>query len=41
VVCYLLVFSRPITASERRCAFVVDGGMLLAGLVALIHAVLN
>jgi (E)-4-hydroxy-3-methyl-but-2-enyl pyrophosphate reductase len=38
VLCYLLVFGKAITASERLCALVVDGGMWLAGLIALTHA---
>ncbi len=40
ILCYLLVFDRLITVSERRCAVVVDGGTLFAGLIALLHSVL-
>ena len=36
---YLLLFGRIVTAPEHRCAVVVDGGMLLAGLVALVHSI--
>jgi len=40
VLCYLLLFRKVrITASERLCALVVDGGMLLPGAVAFLHAV--
>ena len=35
---YLTVFERSVTASERRCGVVVDGGMLLAGAIALAFA---
>ncbi len=38
VLCYLLMFGKAIAASERRCALVVDGSMLLAGAIALVHA---
>ncbi len=34
---YLLVFGSSVAASEWRCALVVDGGMLLAGAIALVH----
>jgi 4-hydroxy-3-methylbut-2-enyl diphosphate reductase len=39
VLCYLLVLSRAILASEHRCAAVVDGGMWLVGIVALARTV--
>ncbi|MFO7900527.1 MAG: 4-hydroxy-3-methylbut-2-enyl diphosphate reductase [Planctomycetota bacterium] len=38
VLVYLLVFRDWVTASERRCGAVADGGMLLAGLIALVYA---
>ena len=38
---YLLAFGKSVTVSERRCAVVVDGGMLLAGIIALVHAISN
>jgi len=37
VLCYLLVSEEVIAASEHRCAAVVDGGMLLAGAIALLY----
>jgi 4-hydroxy-3-methylbut-2-enyl diphosphate reductase len=37
---YVLVFGEGVTASEHRCAVVVDGGMWLVGLIALGHALL-
>jgi (E)-4-hydroxy-3-methyl-but-2-enyl pyrophosphate reductase len=38
VLCYLLAYDRVITSSEHLCGLVVDGGMWLAGLIALVHA---
>ena len=37
VLSYLVIFGTAVTASERRCAVVVDGGMWLAGLIAVAH----
>ena len=37
VLVYLLVFQSWVTASERRCGVVADGGMLLAGVIALLY----
>ena len=39
VICYLLVFARQITGSERRCALVVDGGFVLTAVICFVHAV--
>jgi len=41
VLCYLLVFEKWITASERRCTVVVDGVMLVAGLIGVVDAILR
>ena len=41
VLCYLLIFEKQITASERRCAVVVDGAMLVAGLIGMADAILR
>ena len=36
VICYLLVFARQITGSERLCALVVDGGFVLTAVVCFV-----
>ena len=41
VLCYVVIFEKSITVSERRCGAAVDGGMLLAGAIALLYTILG